>query len=525
MIRSKHSLQRQFLIRVFIVLIIIVLVSSATQLYLVQRQISRETKNQATMVASSVNNGIEETLLASSSIEHQIDLKLVSYAKHIADMLSDKGISEVTTEELLKIQRGLNISGLTLFAEQQDDIVGVASTDPAEIGFSMKKIGFYEAGRMLLSGGKAPIPGATLIDDNIIVLPIAQSSTHGGESSFYKYAYYHPPGTDYVINPFIQANEVSQFTQESGPEAWISKIEKENPYVVEVAILTPKVFADPSLEQNLYPAVKKVASGKFAYESAHDEKWLKSVAAKPEQKAYVETVGGKKLYKMFLPTQSDQMIYIALDYGKISEPLYRHSIISLLFGLFSLIALFILTARFFTQIYKYIQKIIHQIKQLENGNLTVRSDIQDKGELGDLSSSVNAMADSLHSFLLSTHEKATAMQRMAVILEAEANQSVEQALSMSIHATAEARVSIEEIEFFLDQVKAKLETGAGDAASAQLTEQIVQMRQIFKEKTNNATMISIALSDLLKSLHGQSSELSNLAKFLLLQLQKFTYYK
>ncbi|GGA29703.1 HAMP domain-containing protein [Paenibacillus physcomitrellae] len=525
MMTSKSSLQQQFLLRVFIVLLVIILLSGVTQFYLIHRQIDRETQNQANQAASSLNNGVEETLLASESIEHQIDLKLVAYAKHIAVLLKGKKMDSLSSDELLNIKQELNITGFTVFEPKNDDIVGVASTDPNEIGFSMKQIGFYEAGQLLLSGGKPPIPGATLIENNMVVLPTAQSASHNEDPSFYKYAYYHPPGTDYVINPFIEANEVNQFTETSGPDAWITKIMKENPYLVEAAVLTPKVFADPTLEEKLYPPVKKVVNGSFSYQTESDLVKLKSMAKQPVKQSFVETVEGKKLYKLFVPIESDQVIYIALDYGKISKPLYRHSLISLLFGLLSLIALFMLTARFFSQIYKFIQKIILQIKQLEQGDLTAKSSLQDKGELGDLSSSVNAMADSLHQFLASTHEKATLMQRVAFILEAEADQSVEKALTMSINATAEARGSIDEIEFFLNQVKESLELKAGHAEVQPLIEQIDEIRQIFRDKTNNATLISITLSDLLKSLHGQSSELSGLSQSLLRQLEKFTYHK
>ncbi|MDB5053303.1 MAG: hypothetical protein JWM44_1353 [Bacilli bacterium] len=521
MLQIKSSLQRQFLIRMFLLLIITAVVSGVIQLYLINTQISRETENQALLVAQSVNNGMEETVVASNSIEHQIDLKLNSYSKHIADLLKGKELSAITNDELKNIRGQLGIAGITLLTKRGEDIVGVASTDPEEIGFSMKKVGFYEAGEMLLAGGKPPIPGATFLENNTVVLPIAQSATHGGQPAFYKYAYYHSPGTSYVINPYIEAGEVNQFIQKVGPDSWIPKIQQENPYVVEIAVLTPKVFANPALEENIYPPLKKIVNGKYEYQSDYDNNALKKMADQTVKEIFIQKVNGKKLYKMFMPINQDQVVYIALDYGKISAPLYRHSIFLIIFGLLSLVALFVLTASFFRRIYKNIQKIIMQIKKLEQGDLTAKSTVSDKGELGDLSHSTNKMAASLHQMLTDTHEKATKAQSVSFVLETEANQSVDKVYTMSMETTSSARESIEEINFFLDQVEGQLELQNENPKAKEILDKMNQIRTLTSERTNNATEITITLSDLFKSLHGQSSELSELSNSLLNQLSKF----
>ncbi|WP_208643781.1 HAMP domain-containing protein [Paenibacillus barcinonensis] len=505
-------------------LLIIFLLSGATQFYFIHRLIEQETRNQASMVASSVNNGVQETLVASAAIEHQIDLKLVSYARHISEILKDTPVDQITEKQLQAIQHKLQIAGITLFAAKGDDVVGIASTDPQEVGFSMRKIGFYEAAVTLLAGGKPPVPGATLLENNIIVLPIAQSATHEQAPTFYKFAYYHPLGESYGISLFIEANEVNQFTSETGPDAWMSKIRQDNAYVAETAILTPKVYVDPSLENNIYPPVKKVVSGEFRYQSAKDERTLKQMAEHPTVQGYTEQVEGRKLYKAYVPMDSGQVIYIALDEGKISNPLYRNLLISILFSFLSLLALFMLTARFFTQIYKSIQKIISQIKELEQGNLTIRSHLKDKGELGDLSGTVNTMAESLHQLLRSTYDHATIMQRMSVMLEAEADQSVDKALYLSINATTEIRSSTAEIEYILELMKERVQAQLNETESNEIVQHIDEIRNVIQDKTNSATVISITLSDLLKSLHKQSSELSERSQSLLKKLGKFKFH-
>lgn len=521
MITRKNSLRQQFLVRIFLVLLITALLSGLVQLYFIRQQIAWETDNQATLVSQSLNNGIEETSEASTAIEHQIDLKLLSMSKNISTILQGKELGKITNEDLKKLLKVLGLAGITLLAERDDDIVGVLSTDPQELGFSLKKVGFLQAGKDILKDRKAQVPGATYVDDGTVVLPISQSVTHNEQPLLYKYAYYHPPGTNYIINPYIESGEVYQFIQKIGPDNWIKNVSKENPYVEEIAVLTPKVFVKSDLEKQIYPPVKKIVHGQFGYQSAQDDEILRGLATQPHKVVSIQRLQDKKIYKLFLPIVNEQVVYIALNYDKLSAPLYRHSIILIVSGFVSLIALFVLTASFFTQIYRNIQKIILQIKQLEKGDLTAKSTVSDEGELRDLSDSTNKMAASLHQLLTGTHEKAIKAQRVSIVLEADANQSVEKVFTMSIETTTTARDSIEEINIFLDQVEEQLEPQKGNPKAKEILDKMDQIRTLTSERTNTATEITITLSDLFKSLHSQSSELSELSNSLLNQLSKF----
>lgn len=519
--KPKKSLLQQFLSRIFAVLIIVSVITGLVQLHFIQQQITMETNNQALMIAQSINKGIEETLLATSAIEHQIDLKLRSYAERIADRLQNKSLPMITTEELIATRDQMGVAGITILARTEGDIVGVRSTEPQDIGFSLKKVGFLEAAENMLNGKIVSIPGATYFDNDIVVLPIAQSGTHVDKPIFYKYSYYHPPGKSYIINVFIEAGEVYQFMRDVGPDDWIARVRHEDSNVLEIGILTPKVFADPSLEQQIYPPVKKIVHGTFQYESKEDINLLTQLAAQPQLVTSIQEIANKKIYKMFLPIQDDKVVYIALDYDEIGSPLIRHSVILIVSGFVSLVALFALTASFFTEIYKNIQKIIAQMKQLETGDLTARSDVTDKGELRDLSQSVNKMARALHRLITDTHEKAIQAQRVAAVLEAEANHSVEKAFSLSMEKTATARDSIDEIFFYLDQMEELLKQQEHNPKAAEILGNIERIREWARERTNNTTEITITLADLLKSLHAQSSVLSKISNLLLKKMERF----
>jgi methyl-accepting chemotaxis protein len=521
MIGQKITLRRQFLIRILSILLIIALISGVVQIYFINDQINKQINQEAELIARGIMRNIQETNLATQSIEYQIDLKLVSYSKYIAEKLKGKEAEEITQQQLLTIRDELGLAGITIFkeTESKDDIVGVVSTENQEIGFSFKKAGFYEIGKVLFNKDKPDLPSATFTDKNIVVLPIAQAASHSDKPSFFKFAYYHAPESSYIISSYIEANEVYQYIKKVGPNTTIQQILQQNGVVEEIAVLNPKVFANPSLEKQLYPPLKKIEAGSFDLESSKDREILTKPTIKKE--SYVEKINGKKVYKMFLPFDQNRVIYLSLDYGKMSAPLYRHSIILIVSGLLSLVILFLLTARFFNRIYENIQKIKRQIKLLEEGDLTAKSEVNDGSELEQLSKSTNRMVDQLNKLVKDTQDQATKTQRLSVLLEAEASESVEKMYELSTEATMKSRDQLYEITELLDDMGNILKPYKQYENIGNIIEKIELLKQIVNDRTAATTDMTITLSDLLQSLHGQSKELSDISNTLLDYMARF----
>ncbi|MFL8936264.1 methyl-accepting chemotaxis protein [Rossellomorea oryzaecorticis] len=515
---NYRTLRKQFIIGVLSVLFITAIISGAVQLYFMNDQIETQTNHQAETLAENVLRGINQTDLATENIEHQIDLKLVSHAKHIADLLDRKKAEDITQKELTEIRDKLNLSGITIFKEKNNDVTGVVGTDKNEIGFSFKEFGYYEVAKTLLSGKEPKLPITTYSDAQTIILPISQSASNSEKPTFYKYAYYVAAGTDYMINPYIEANEVYEYTETAGTAATLAKLVKENDILDEIAILNPEVYKNPSLAEKLYPPLKKIEAGKFNYISEKDKKLL--TGEKVEKSTYVEKVKGKKVYKMFFPIDESKAIYIALDYDKMSGPLYRHSIILIISGLASLVVLFLLTARFFNRIYENLQKIKLQITSLEEGDLTVKSEIRDGSELEVLSQSTNRMMDQLNTLITDTQEQAIKAQRLSVILESEASDSVEKMYTLSTEATIKSREQLNEITSFLDEISDVMKMNSHQETDDVLAK-VNTLKQIAKDRTAATTDTTITLSDLVQSLHEQARELSDISRTLLAYIGKF----
>ncbi|KLV22889.1 hypothetical protein ABW02_20630 [Niallia circulans] len=515
---NNLTLRKKFLFWILSVLLIISLVSGAVQLISMKNQIISQTNQQAKAVANDVIEGIVQTDLSTKAIEQQIDHKMIANSKHIATLLSGKSANQMSQAELVEISDRLGLAGISIFKETKDDILVVSASDEEEIGWSLKEYGYYEVGKSLLTDTAGPIPGSTYADQHTIILPIAQSAVHE-KPTFFKYAYYHAPNTDFIINPYIEANEVYDYTDSVGPDTRIKKLIKENNIVKEIAVLNPKVFANPSLETQLYPPLKKVVSGSFELETKRDTKLL--IKSTLKKQTYIEKINGERVYKLFLPLDEDRIVYLALDYGEMSGPLYRHSIILIISGLLSLLVLIFLTARFFNRIYDNIFKIKNQIERLEDGDLTAKSNVLDGTELESLSQSTNRMVDELNKLVKDTQKQAAKTQLLSVQLEEEASNSVEKIYELSTVTTINAREQLLEITTFLDEVAKVLQKFKDLNHVSPVVEKIELMRQIANDRTAATTDMTITLSDLLKSLHGQSSELSDISNTLLESISKF----
>lgn len=518
MLNKKKTLRSQFNLRLLIILITITVISGLVQFNFINYQVDNNVERQAEMIGQSIEQGIAETDLASRAIEQQIDYKLESISKRISDKLPNQ-LKNISNEELQRVAEEMGIAGIDIFAKKSNNLSVVKSSDSKTIGFTLK--GISEEGNAalekLLRGeqydGKEII---SYTNDNILILYTAQSGSHE-EPLFFKYAYYHQPNTDFIISSFIEANEVYQFTKEVGPDEWINKVLSEHEFAKEIAVLDPRVYADPSLAEEMYPPLKKIVYGNYSLKS--DDQILINMVNDPKTVTRIDKHHGEKIYKMFIPFDDGRVIYVAMNYEKMSAPFTNYSLILIAIGFISLVVLFITTTRFFNKIYSNIAKIIKQITSHEKGDFTARSDVEDNGELGQLSQSANKMAETLNHVLGHTREQAVQTERHAYLLDSEANNSVEKVYSMSMEATTDSRESTDEVDYIMKQIEELLQNdNENDQA---IKTKIAAIRKLVHKNSNSTTEMTITLSDLLKSLHDQSSSLSEISKELLKNLEQF----
>ncbi|KAB8130717.1 hypothetical protein F9U64_13880 [Gracilibacillus oryzae] len=522
--RGRPTLRGQFIKRILLVILFVVLTIGAMQLNFIHKQIEEGIKEQGEIISDRIEQGIKEMDIASKAIEQQIDLNLIYLSRYIGEKLGGKKIEEIREEELVSIREEAGVAGISLIVPSEaDDFVVAKSSEPEEVGFSFKKVSSINKNLHAILNDRVPSEQDILsyYDKGMYVLSITQSDAKETDMFFNKYSYYHVQGTDYIINAFIKTKEIHHFINDVVPDA-LTEANNINPYILDIAVLAPHEFQNSPLQGGLYSS--PVLYGEINLFQQRDRQTILDLSVKPEKTGYNAEVDGKRVYKSFIPTEGGEVIYLALDYGELSGPLYRHSILLVISGLLSILLLFLLTTTFFNRIFQNIQTINTQVQLLGTGDFTAKSVINEENEFSQLSQSANKMVRTLNHVLEETSNKAYQTQRLAVLLEADAAKSVEHLYTVSMKETKQLREQLDDIIEFLDQLEVYVREKNQDSSTEDVEEVYKKMetiRQMLKEQTATTTDTTVALADLLTSLHGQSSQLTHIADSLLKQISRF----
>jgi nitrogen-specific signal transduction histidine kinase len=392
--KNQPKWQKVFLHRVLLVLLVIMILSGIVQFFLLQHQVKSELEHRSELILNTISREIEKSERASQLIEHQIDLNLYAFARNIEQELKSQSVEEMTNEQLENIRKELQIAGITIFAQKGNDIVGIKSTDPVEIGLSTKAFHFFTYANALLNEERIQVNEASFVDDQMIVMPIIQSTSHSEEKVFYKYGYYHPKGKDYIICLFIEAEDVKKFTDSIHPNVTIEKILNEDPYIKEVAVF------DISNQQ------MNVIAGLFHLKSKEDRQMVEQRNI-GEKISYLDSTHSEDVFKVFYPIPQDRMIYVALDYQRMRQSLMIHSFLMASTGMIALLCLYFLIRRLFQQISNQMNKIVEKVKRISKGDYYLLIDFDEQPyEFRELAQSINKMSLNLRqSFERIIHEK------------------------------------------------------------------------------------------------------------------------
>lgn len=314
------------------------------------------------------------------------------------------------------------------------------------------------------------------------------------------------------INAYFEAQESYGFTDEVGLNFWIQKMERDHTFIHDITVIDLKEFQNTDLEKQNAPPL--------GFLSEEDIEMIKKLGEKGKEKS-IQKINGEKVLKLYLQVENGQVIYISMDYNKVTGQIYRHSIILVISSFVSLIVLSIMTIKFFDKIYENIKKIIKQIRIFETGDLTVKSQVLNAGELSSLSVTANIMVDNINKFIKDTQEQAIKTQVLSEELESEASDSLERIYELSTEITIDAREQLDEINDYLKKAEMTLIAYNHDENVQDILESMGKMRERANQYTAATTNITITLSDLLQSLYEQSRELSFISNTMLERMSNF----
>lgn len=336
-------------------------------------------------------------------VKKQVAKNLWLSAKFAAKSL-DPDINKVTNEQLEELSEQTGVTDISLMIQTDDDIIITKSSDPNELGLSTRKMTFwYKAFTQLFENKQVNIPQGITFDH---FWSNGFEYATSDPDNINIWGYYHDGERNYIINPFMNSEEIEDYVLFFNPEGSIKKFQDVNPSILSIAGINPVTFGQPTMAEDgtdeLYPKFinKPIFFGEYRYgEIEKDKKAINKAVETGNNVSYTSEVDGKKVLKNMIPITNSvgqkYVIGIVTDYHEIesvlSEQLTSHIAVSLV-----LMEIVIFGSYLFASAYtKPIQTILSRVNEVGDGHFNYDLKLKRNDELGQLSNGINAMIRNL----------------------------------------------------------------------------------------------------------------------------------
>jgi diguanylate cyclase (GGDEF)-like protein len=394
----KNKLGLYFAIFVTVILII----TNALYYFSTRNLLLRDQENQMELLAKEISITIEHSQYGANYIEDLIGERLRIVSMAVQKEL-DPDIRNVTNAQLAALSRKLGVSHITLLVKDGDDIKGIKSSDPNETNLSTKDWGYwFTAFKQLFESKNVTIPEGQKLP-NYWSGPINVAASDPNHID--KYGYYYDGTSNYIINPYVQDEQIMEFMENlAGPNPIIDSTLKNNPMVLAIAGFNPKTFGAPPVyyEQNGHKFIalenQEISFGKYAYlDKEKDVQIVRKTANSGEILSFLTVSEGQKVLKTFIPIQSGNpyVIGIVTDYKFIQHLLNQQLLNQLVISLVILLIVYIGSYFFAGYIVRPFNYILRKVNKIAEGNFTVRVVINRNDELGLLGQRIDMMSQNL----------------------------------------------------------------------------------------------------------------------------------
>lgn len=440
-----------------------------------KEELQANAEQQMMNIAKQVAVSVESSEKAKRFMEDTIGEKLRMAAIAAQEKL-DPNIDNVTNEQLVALSSELGVDHITLWVQKEDDIVAVRSSYPKEIGASSKTWDYwYTAFSQLFDHHNVSIPEGQRLT-NFWSGPINFSSTDPDFTN--KWGYYYDGTTNYMINPFIDAQIFLDFNDNIGSGAVIAKLADDHPDLLEVTGFDPQFFGKKQIIKIKHGKpvynldVRDIPFGTYKYKDTYaDSVYIQLALDDSKMYSFKKKIGGKAVMRSFIPIKLNKTYVIGLtfDLSSIQESLNRqlfvHSFISLCLVIITMFASYFIAGFMM----RSLNQILDKVNAIAAGNFEETITIRNKDELGTLASRVNTMGTNLFSYMTQLKDSAVELQSMKQYLESFVNH------------TADA-IHVADLNGRIMQVNKAFETMYGWTESEVLGEQLGNVPDDYKQE-------------------------------------------
>lgn len=417
--------------------------------------LSNRAKQQMNVIAKQVGATVEATQQSRRYMEESSGVMLRNAAIAAKERLSPRA-DRVTNEELARLSKELGVGHITLWVRKTDgDIVAAKSSDPEELGQSSRTWDYwFTAFNQLFDDRKVTIPQGQKLE-HFWSGPINFATSNPEHIN--KWGYFYDGTTDYIINPFIDAQQFLDYEKTAGTEAVIAKIMRDNKDVLDITGFDPLFFGKEKIikykkGKPVYNLdVRDVVFGSYRYSDPSDGSYILQAAESGETIAVQKKIGGTRVLKSFIPVSGPDLSYVigfSFNGESLRSQVNRQLVLQVIISSTLLAAALVASYLLAGFMLRPVNRILATVNEIAVGRFGSKLEIRSKDELGLLSSRINAMGDSLQHYTSRLKESAEELR------------STKQYLESFVNHTSDA-IHVSDLEGRVTQVNRAFETMYG----------------------------------------------------------------
>ncbi len=393
---------------IFTILVLCILIANSTIHYIRSKNALLEyNEREIALITQEVSYQVENAKEGSLYVENIIGRALRTAALAIKKSLPPNH-EDVTNEQLRTLADELMVSHITLLAQTEDDIVGVKSSDPHELNMSTKEWGYwYKAFQQLFALSPVTAPEG-LVLPHYWSGPIEVAASNPNHID--KWGYYYDGSTNYIIDPYLRDSQVLEYEKQFGPGEVMDRFKSELDGVLELTVFNPEYFGQEERvinkngESFIRIADQPIWYGTYQYNNQQvDTKLVQKAIQTGETQTYIKEINNKNIQKSLVPigvnTEEPYVIGLTYDYSLIEEQLKDELLKHLLLSVLFILIAFGTSFMFSRSITKPIRYIVERVNEIAEGNFGKNLVLNRKDELGHLAQNVNALSNSLQTYV------------------------------------------------------------------------------------------------------------------------------
>lgn len=420
-IKAKLSFSISIIVSVILALSILIYYFST------KSELESQVQEQVHNIAKQIGITLDTSETAVQSIEDTVGEMLRASAMAAMVQL-DPDINNVNNEQLVALSKKIGVDHISLWVRKDNDIFIAKSSEPDELGASSKTWDYwFTAFNQLFDNHNVTIDKGQSLE-NFWSGPYNFADT--APEKIRKWGYYYNGTTNYIINPFVNAQLLADFNKTVGTDFLIKEIVDDQENLLEITGFDPDFFGKSPIIKikkgmpvyNL--DVRDIPFGAYTYkDNENDSINIQETLSTGKPVTAQSVINGQKVIKTFIPitVHKTYVICVTFNYDAISEPLNRQLMMHLIISIGLIIISMLVSYLIAVFMLRGLNQIFNKVNAISEGNFGETITIQSKDELGLLANRINTMGSNLHSYTNKLKESAEELRSTKQYLESFVN--------------------------------------------------------------------------------------------------------